>query len=76
MRTSRLERAGDVIVLQRSRAFLWILLLLVAVRLTLRGWIDQHVSTLQTGALFFLVAFGMIAVWRVRMLLSFLKLRP
>jgi membrane protein CcdC involved in cytochrome C biogenesis len=67
-RSSRLERAGDVIVLRRSRAFLLILLLLAALRFTLRSWIDRVISPLQTGALFFVLAFGMILVWRLRML--------
>ncbi|NJD10089.1 MAG: cytochrome c biogenesis protein CcdC [Gemmatimonadetes bacterium] len=67
-RSSRLERAGDVIVLRRSRAFLLILLVLAAIRLALRSWIDQVISPLQTGALFFVLAFGMILVWRLRML--------
>ena len=67
-RSSRLERAGDVIVMRRSRAFLTILLLLFAVRFALRSWIDRIISPLQTGALFFVLAFGMILVWRLRML--------
>lgn len=73
-RSSRLQRAGDVIVMQRSRAFLAILLVLAAVRLALRGWIDQLISPLQTGALFFVLAFGMILVWRLRMLRAYLAL--
>ena len=67
-RSSRLERRGDVIVLRRSRAFLLIILGLFAVRFALREWIDRVISPLQTGALFFVLAFGMILVWRLRML--------
>jgi membrane protein CcdC involved in cytochrome C biogenesis len=74
-RTSTLQRAGDVIVMRRSRAFLWILLGLVAVRLGLRTWIDHFISPTRTGALFFVIAFGMIAVWRVRLLLAWRALR-
>lgn len=73
-RASRLVRRGDEIHLERSRAFLWILLGLVAFRLALRGWIEQHVSTVQTGAIFFLLAFGMIARWRIAMLLDYRRL--
>lgn len=73
-RSSRLQRSGDVIVMQRSRAFLAILLVLAAVRLALRGWIDQLISPLQTAALFFVLAFGMILVWRLRMLRAYLAL--
>jgi len=67
-RSSRLERTGDVIVMRRSRAFLLILLALFAVRFALREWIDRIISPLQTGALFFVLAFGMILAWRLRML--------
>jgi membrane protein CcdC involved in cytochrome C biogenesis len=67
VRTSRLHVEGDTIVLRRSKAFLWILLGLVALRLALRGYVEQHVSTLQTGGLFFLLAFGMIVAWRITM---------
>jgi len=66
--TSRLERTGDAIVMRRSPAFLLILLALFVVRFVLREYIDRVISPLQTGALFFVLAFGMILVWRLRML--------
>ena len=44
-------REGDTIVLRRSRAFLWILLGLLALRLALRGYVEQYVSPIQTGAI-------------------------
>ncbi|HEY2772455.1 MAG TPA: cytochrome c biogenesis protein CcdC [Candidatus Binatia bacterium] len=65
--TSRLTRNGDVVMLQRSRAFLWILLGLVVVRLAARAYIGQIVDPLQTASIFFLLAFGMIVRWRVTM---------
>jgi len=74
-RTSRLARVGDAVVMQRSRAFLWILLGLVAVRFVAREWVEQRVTTLQTGAIFFVLAFGMIFRWRAQMLLAYLRLR-
>jgi membrane protein CcdC involved in cytochrome C biogenesis len=67
VKTSRLMRKGDEILLIRSKAFLWILLGLLAVRLVLRHYVEERVSPLQTGSLFFLLAFGMIVVWRVSM---------
>lgn len=73
-RTSRLTLDGDVVRMQRSRAFLAILLALVAVRLFLRAWVERYVSVFQTGALFFLLAFGAIVRWRVAMLLEYLRL--
>jgi membrane protein CcdC involved in cytochrome C biogenesis len=73
-RTTRLERAGGAIMMRRSRTFLAILLALVAVRFALRGYLDHIVSPLQTGALLYLLAFGMIASWRARMLIGYRRL--
>jgi membrane protein CcdC involved in cytochrome C biogenesis len=76
-KTSQLTRHGDVILLRRSKAFLWILLGLVGVRLVARSYVEQYVNPLQTGALFFVLAFGMILRWRVLMFLQYRKLtRP
>ncbi len=74
VKTSKLARQGNAIMLKRSKAFLWILLGLVAVRLTARAWVEQRLSPMQTGSLFFLVAFGMILPWRVLMLLEYRKI--
>lgn len=74
-RTSRLARVGDAVVMERSRAFLWILLGLVAVRFALREYVEQVVTPIQTGAIFFVLAFGMILRWRAAMLLAYLRLR-
>jgi membrane protein CcdC involved in cytochrome C biogenesis len=75
VKTSKLARHGDAIRLQRSKAFLWILLGLFALRFAARAYVEQFVSVLQTGAIFFLLAFGMILPWRVLMLLQYRKLR-
>ncbi len=74
-RTSRLVRAGEVIVMQRSRAFLWILLGLVAVRFVARAYVERVLTPIQTGGIFFILAFGMIVRWRAAMLLAYLRLR-
>ncbi len=73
-RTSRLVRTGDVVWMQRSRAFLWILLALLVLRTALRAYVERVVTPLQTGALFFVLAFGMILRWRVGMLLEYRRL--
>jgi membrane protein CcdC involved in cytochrome C biogenesis len=74
-RTSRLVRRGDDILMERSKAFLWILLALVAVRFALRAYLERLITPMQTGALFFVLAFGMILRWRAAMLVSYLRLR-
>lgn len=75
VRTSRLAIEGDAIMLQRSKAFLAILLGLVAVRLAARAWVEQYVDPFQTGALFFLLALGTVLVWRTQMLLEYRRLK-
>ena len=75
VRTSTMTRQGDAIVLQRSKAFLGILLGLVAVRLALRAYVEQFVSPMQTGSLFYLLAFGMIVTWRATMFRRYRQLQ-
>jgi membrane protein CcdC involved in cytochrome C biogenesis len=67
-RTSRLELREGAVVLRRSPAFLAILLGLLALRFLLREFIGEHLSLLQTGAVLFLLAFGMVGRWRLDML--------
>jgi membrane protein CcdC involved in cytochrome C biogenesis len=74
VKSSRLVRSGDDVMLERSKAFLWILLGLVAVRFAARSYVEQYVSPLQTGSIFFVLAFGMILRWRVLMYLEYRRL--
>ena len=67
VRSSRLELRDGVVFMRRSRAFLAILLGLLAVRLLLHDYIGHLISPLQTAALFYLMAFGMIVRWRAGM---------
>jgi membrane protein CcdC involved in cytochrome C biogenesis len=71
IRSSRLELRDGVVYMKRSRAFLLILVVLLGVRLALHDYIGHLVSPLQTAALFYLLAFGMIARWRFGMLRAF-----
>lgn len=66
--TSRLERAGDVIMMKRSGAFFAVVIVLAAVRYLARGYFDKVLTIEQTAGLFFVLAFGMILRWRGSML--------
>ena len=72
--TSRLVRQGDAIMMQRSNAFFAVILGLAAIRLMARGYLDTVLSAPQTGAIFYLLAFGMISRWRARMLFEYRQL--
>jgi membrane protein CcdC involved in cytochrome C biogenesis len=74
LRTTRLVREGDVVTMQRSTAFFSVIILLAAIRLLARGYLDSLLSVAQTGALLFVLAFGMILRWRTRMLFDYRKL--
>jgi membrane protein CcdC involved in cytochrome C biogenesis len=72
--TSRLVRQGDVVMMQRSNAFFAVILVLAAVRLLARGYLDTVLTVQQTGGVFFVLAFGMIVRWRAQMLLEYRRL--
>jgi membrane protein CcdC involved in cytochrome C biogenesis len=74
LRTTRLVRQGDTVMMQRSTAFFSVIILLAAVRLLARGYLDRLLSVEQTGALLFVLAFGMIVRWRASMLIEYRKL--
>ena len=69
--TSTLERSGDVIMMKRSGAFFTVVIVLAAIRYLARGYFDSILSIEQTGALFFVLAFGMILRWRMNMFLKY-----
>ena len=74
IKTSTLRREGELVLLQRSKAFLWVIIGLFAVRFGARAYVERYVSPLQTGAIFFVLAFGMILRWRIAMYLQYRKL--
>jgi membrane protein CcdC involved in cytochrome C biogenesis len=74
VRTSSMHREGDAIVMKRSRAFLVILLALLALRLVARSYVEQYVDAAQTAALFFLLAYGMLLPWRIAMYVRYRRM--
>ena len=73
-RVARLVRQGDAIMMKRSNAFFTVILALAAIRFLARSYLDTVISAQQTGALFFVLAFGMILRWRAQMLMEYRKL--
>lgn len=72
--TSRLERAGDSIMMRRSSAFLIAIVVLAFIRYLARGYFNTLLTFEQTGALFFVLAFGMILRWRASMFFAYRSL--
>ncbi|MFG6120746.1 CcdC family protein [Thalassobacillus sp. B23F22_16] len=72
--TSKFEiRDGDI-YLKQSKAFAFILIGLLVVRIILKLMVGQTISFGETSGMFFLLAFGMIVTWRLAMLYRFLQL--
>jgi membrane protein CcdC involved in cytochrome C biogenesis len=71
VRTSRLVREGDVVMMKRSNIFLAVLIVLAGIRIAARGYFDTILTVQQTAALFFVLAFGMIVRWRTQMFLEY-----
>ncbi len=72
--TTRLERRGDAVMMRRSSAFLAVILVLAVIRFAARGYFDTILTAQQTGGVFFILAFGMIVIWRAKMLIDFRRL--
>jgi membrane protein CcdC involved in cytochrome C biogenesis len=74
LKTSRLVRDGDRIMMKRSNSFFLVVIVLALIRIFARTYIDRFIDIRQTGALFFVLAFGMILHWRVRMYFQYRRL--
>ncbi|UJF35215.1 CcdC family protein [Paenibacillus hexagrammi] len=76
IRTSRLYLEDGQVYMKRSKAFLGILFVLLIGRLALHEYVEEWITIYQTGAVFFILAFGMLLPWRVYMYVQFKKIRP
>ena len=72
--TSTLERRGDAIMMKRSSAFFAVVIALAAVRYFARNYFDSYLTIEQTGGLFFILAFGMILRWRMKLFFKYREL--
>ena len=74
LRTSRLTRNGDAVMMHRSSAFFLVVIALAIVRIAAHSYFDSILTLEQTGGLFFVLAFGMIVRWRLNMLLEYRRI--
>jgi membrane protein CcdC involved in cytochrome C biogenesis len=74
VKTSKFEIRDDQIYLKRSKAFAFVLIGLLIIRVIIKVYIQQEISYAQTGALFFTLAFGMILPWRVAMYVMYKRM--
>jgi len=67
IRSSRMEYSDGKVYLKRSPGFIIVLFALLIVRIVLGSYIEQYITIPQTGAIFFILAFGMLLPWRITM---------
>lgn len=73
--TSNFEVKGKDIYLKPSKAFIFILVFLLVLRIALKAYLGQEVSVGETSGMFYLLAFGMLFTWRIAMLIKFMKIK-
>ncbi len=74
IKTSKFEIRENEIYLKRSKAFMYILVGLLVVRLGLKSILSTTIDFGELSGMFFLLAFSMIVPWRVAMYLDYKKL--
>ena len=73
--TSKFEVRDDAIYLKRSKAFVFILVGLLVLRIILKLIFSNSLDVGELGGMFFILAWAMIIPWRVAMLVQFKKLK-
>lgn len=74
IKTSKFEVRGREIFLKRSKAFVFILIGLLIVRVIAKLVLSSTIDFGELSGMFWILAFGMIVPWRVVMYMQFKKL--
>ncbi|WP_163102222.1 CcdC family protein [Peribacillus alkalitolerans] len=74
IKTSKFEIKDQQIFLKRSKAFAFILMGLLIVRIIAKLILSSTIDVGQLGGMFWILAFGMILPWRVAMFVQYKKL--
>ncbi|WP_042356167.1 CcdC family protein [Bacillus rubiinfantis] len=74
IKTSKFEIRDNDIYLKRSKAFIFILVGLLVIRLVMKSILSSTIDVGQLSGMFFLLAFSMIVPWRIAMYRSYMKL--
>ncbi|WP_412761398.1 CcdC family protein [Parageobacillus toebii] len=74
IKTSKFEIINGKIYLKRSKAFIFILVGLIVIRLGLKTYLGRTIDYRQLSGMFYLLAFSMIVPWRVAMYITYKKL--
>ncbi|GKU82759.1 CcdC family protein [Niallia sp. NCCP-28] len=74
IKTSKFEVRDNDIYLKRSRAFVFILFGLLAIRIIAKLILSSAIDVGQLSGMFWILAFSMIVPWRIAMLYSYRRL--
>ena len=74
IKTSKFEIRDNDIYLKRSKAFIFILIGLLVVRIVMKSILSATIDIGQLSGMFFLLAYSMILPWRIAMFIDYKKL--
>jgi len=74
IKTSKFEIQGNDIYLKRSKAFVFILIGLLIIRIAMKQFLSATIELGQLSGMFFLLAYSMIVPWRIAMFVDYKKL--
>lgn len=74
IKTSKFEIRDSDIYLKRSKAFVFILLGLLVIRIVMKLVLSTTIDIGELTGMFWLLAFGMIVPWRIAMYVKYKKL--
>lgn len=74
IKTSKFEIKNNEIYLKRSKAFVFILIGLLVIRIAMKSILSTTIDYGALSGMFWILAFGMIVPWRIAMFVSYRKL--
>ena len=74
IKTSKFEIRDNDIYLKRSKAFIFILMGLLIVRLVMKSFLSATIDFGELSGMFFFLAYCMIVPWRISMYMDYKKL--
>lgn len=74
IKTSKFEIRDSEIYMKRSRAFIYILIGLLVIRVIAKYVLSSSIDVGQLGGMFWILAFGMIVPWRIAMYVDYKKI--
>ncbi len=75
IKTSNFEIRENDIYLKRSKAFAFILIGLLVIRIVMKLYLSTSIDIGELSGMFWILAFGMIVPWRVAMYFTFKKVK-